>query len=123
MSKWSKRLLGLAAMGSAIAGLVYYLKKSDSPKEEEMTDDFEDEDFDLDHDLKPVSDREYVPLNTQPKTEEAVKDDEAEEADVEADVEAEETEEVEAAGEDETSEEAVETEEKAEETEEENEEA
>ena len=24
--------------------------------------DFEDEDFDLDSDLKPVSDREYVPL-------------------------------------------------------------
>ena len=118
MSKWSKRLLGLAAMGSAIAGLVYYLKKSDSPNEEDMTDDFEDEDFDLDHDLKPVSDREYVPLNTQPKTEEAVKDDEAEEADVEADVETEEAkEEVEAA------EEAVETEEKAEETEAENEEA
>lgn len=113
MSKWSKRLIGLAAMGSAIAGLVYYLKKSDSPIEEDMTDDFEDDDFDLDHDLKPVSDREYVPLNTQPKTNEA---DESE-SDVEVAEEAVETEEVEAAGEDETSEEAVETEEKAEEAE------
>lgn len=122
MSKWSKRLLGLAAMGSAIAGLVYYLKKSDSPNEEDMTDDFEDEDFDLDHDLKPVSDREYVPLNTQPKTDEADKE-EADEADVEAAEEAEAAEEVEAAGEDETSEEAVETEEKAEEAETEDNEA
>ena len=26
MSKWLKRLLGLAAVGSAIAGLIYYLK-------------------------------------------------------------------------------------------------
>lgn len=116
MSKWSKRLLGLAAMGSAIAGLVYYLKKSDSPNEEDMTDDFEDEDFDLDHDLKPVSDREYVPLNTQPKTDEADKE-EADEADVKIAEEAEDAEEVDATGEDETSEEAVETEEKTEEAE------
>ena len=28
MAKWSKKLLGLAAIGSAAAGLVYYLKKS-----------------------------------------------------------------------------------------------
>ena len=27
MSKWGKRLLGLAAIGSAVAGLVYYFKK------------------------------------------------------------------------------------------------
>ena len=47
MAKWSKKLLGLAAIGSAAAGLVYYL---------------EDEDFDLDNDLQPV-DRGYVDLN------------------------------------------------------------
>ena len=64
MSKWSKRLLSLAAIGGAAAGLAYYLKKSDSCSEDDFVDETEDEDFDLDNDLKPVSDREYVPLNT-----------------------------------------------------------
>lgn len=70
MSKWTKRLLSLAAIGGAVAGLVYLLKKSDSCDEEDYMDDFEDEDFDLDNDLKPVTDREYVPLNTASKSEE-----------------------------------------------------
>ena len=68
MAKWLKRLLSLAAIGGAVAGLVYYLKNSSSDSEDEFADDFEDEDFDLDSDLKPVSDREYVPLT--PKAEE-----------------------------------------------------
>lgn len=67
MSKWMKRILGLAAVGSAAAGLAYYLKKSSSDDMGDDMDDFEDEDFDLDNDLKPVTDREYVPLNTAPK--------------------------------------------------------
>lgn len=79
MSKWSKRLLSLAAIGGAIAGLVYYLKKSDSCEDDDLMDDFEDEDFDLDNDLKPVTDREYVPLNTAPKADDA-EDDTDEEA-------------------------------------------
>ena len=58
MAKWIKKLLGLAAIGSAAAGLVYYFKKS----KKDEGDDFEDEDFDLDNDLQPV-DREYVDLN------------------------------------------------------------
>lgn len=70
MSKWLKRLLGVAAVGSAAAGLFYFLKKSDSEVEDEFDDDFEDEDFDLDNDLKPASDREYVSLTPQPKAEE-----------------------------------------------------
>ena len=53
MSKWIKRVLGLAAVGSAAAGLYFYLKKSSS----DTTDD----------DMKPVGDREYVPLNTPAK--------------------------------------------------------
>lgn len=69
MSKWSKRLLSLAAIGGAAAGLAYYLKKSDSCSEDDFVDETEDEDFDLDNDLKPVSDREYVPLNTVSKVE------------------------------------------------------
>ena len=62
MAKWSKKLLGLAAIGSAAAGLVYYLKKSKKDEGDDFNDDFEDEDFDLDNDLQPV-DRGYVDLN------------------------------------------------------------
>ncbi|MCI9339388.1 MAG: hypothetical protein HFG94_01855, partial [Dorea sp.] len=38
---------------------------------------FEDNDFDLDSDLKPVSDREYVSLNPSAKDEEEEKSEEA----------------------------------------------
>lgn len=71
MSKWSKRLLSLVAIGGAAAGLAYYLKKSNSCTEDDFEDEIEDEDFDLDNDLKPVTDREYVPLNTVSKAEDA----------------------------------------------------
>ena len=71
MSKWGKRLLGLAAIGSAVAGLVYYFKKKNMcDEEDEFEDDFEDEDFDLDNDLKSAADREYVPMNPSGKAEE-----------------------------------------------------
>jgi len=53
MAKWIKKLLGLAAIGSAAAGLVYYFKKSKKDEGEDFNDDFEDEDFDLDNDLQP----------------------------------------------------------------------
>ena len=62
MAKWSKKLLGLAAIGNAAAGLVYYIKKSKKNEDYDFNDDFEDEDFDLDNDLQPV-DRGYVDLN------------------------------------------------------------
>ena len=67
MAKWSKKLLGLAAIGSAAAGLVYYLKKSKKDEDDDFNDDFEDEDFDLDNDLQPV-DRGYVDLNASKTT-------------------------------------------------------
>lgn len=79
MSKWLKRLLGLAAVGSTIAGFIYYFKKISKDTSEDSTDDFEDEDFDLDNDLKPVTDREYVPLGGTQK-EEANKEEETSEA-------------------------------------------
>ena len=74
MSKWLKSLLGIAAIGGAAAGLFYFLKKSNSDLEDEFDDVFEDEDFDLDNDLKPAADREYVSLNSQTKTEESVEE-------------------------------------------------
>lgn len=39
MAKWSKKLLGLAAIGSAAAGLVYYLKKSKKNEDDDFNDD------------------------------------------------------------------------------------
>ena len=80
MSTWIKRVLGLAAVGSAAAGLYFYLKKASSDNKEEDMDEFEDEDFDLDNDLKPVGDREYVPLNTPAKESGEAKEDSKEEA-------------------------------------------
>ncbi len=65
MSKLGKRLLGLAVIGGAIAGLAYYLKKSGADYGDDFEDDFEDDDFNLDHDLKSASERGYVSLNTQ----------------------------------------------------------
>ena len=70
MKKWGKSIIGLAALGSALAGLIYYFKKKESCEDDDFDDDFEDDDFDLDSDLKPVSDREYVSLNPSAKNEE-----------------------------------------------------
>lgn len=67
MANWGKRLLGLAAVGGAAAGLVYYLKSKENIDMDDFDDDFEDDDFDLDNDLKPVTDREYVPLTPSAK--------------------------------------------------------
>ncbi len=72
MAKWFKKLVGFAAVGAAAAGALYYWKKN-KVDSDEFVDDFDDEDldFDLDNDLKPVTDREYVPLNKTTETEEA----------------------------------------------------
>lgn len=107
MAKLFKKILGAAAVGTAAAGALYYWKKNRIDTNE-FEDDFEDEDFDLDDDLKPVTDREYVSLNSAPKSEEntnaevkeagvsaeaAKKDDDVQEADKETDKEAGKTEE------------------------------
>lgn len=61
-SKWAKTLLGLAAVGGAIAaGALYLTKKNKCEECDDCDVDLEDEDFDLDSDLKPV-DRGYVSL-------------------------------------------------------------
>lgn len=69
MAKLFKKILGAAAVGTAAAGALYYWKKNRIDTDE-FEDDFEDEDFDLDDDLKPVTDREYVSLNAASKSEE-----------------------------------------------------
>lgn len=76
MSKWVKRLLGIAAIATTVAGLFYFLKKEDTASEEDFEDDFEDEDFDLDTDLKPASERGYVSLKPQSNSEETEADNE-----------------------------------------------
>ena len=68
MAKWGKKLLGLAAIGGAAAGLVYYLK---SKEELDFDDELDDDDFDLDNDLKPVGERGYVPLTPKKEAEDA----------------------------------------------------
>jgi len=78
-SKWGKTVLGLAAVGGAVAAGALYLSKKNKCEECEGCDvDFEDEDFDLDSDLKPVGDRGYVSL-TPSAEEEAVEEETAEE--------------------------------------------
>ena len=64
MKKFLKWFSLLAAAGAAI-GLViaYFCKSSDKENIEDDSDFTEDEDFDLDVDLKPASDRESVSLN------------------------------------------------------------
>lgn len=70
MKKISKYILGITAVGAAIAGVIYLSKKQTPEDVEEMfSDDFEDEDFDLDDDLGPVSEREYVSLNPEAASE------------------------------------------------------
>ena len=64
MKKFLKWFLGLAAVGTAIGLIIaYFCKDSDAVSEYDCTEDMEEEDFDLDNDLKPVSERGYVHLN------------------------------------------------------------
>ena len=83
MAKWGKKLLGLAAIGGAAAGLVYYLKSKEELDLDDFDDELDDDDFDLDNDLKPVGERGYVPLT--PKDADASDDEKAPEAVEEAD--------------------------------------
>ena len=47
MAKWGKKLLGLAAIGGAAAGLVYYLKSKEELDLDDFDDELDDDDFDL----------------------------------------------------------------------------
>jgi len=69
MKKLFRLIAGVAAIGAVVAGIVYWTKKQASDDAEDIfSDDFEDEDFDLDDDLGPVE-REYVSLNAEVKAE------------------------------------------------------
>lgn len=62
MKKFLKWFLGLAAVGSAVGLIIAYFCKDRNAETAPYSEDFhEEEDFDLDSDLKPVE-REYVPL-------------------------------------------------------------
>ena len=71
MAKWGNKLLGLAAIGGAAAGLVYYLKSKEELDLDDFDDELDDDDFDLDNDLKPVGERGYVPLTPKKEAEDA----------------------------------------------------
>ena len=63
MKKYVKWLLGAAAIGSSIGLIIaHFCKKSKKENNEEVVA-MEEEDFDLDSDLKPSSERGYVSLN------------------------------------------------------------
>lgn len=73
MKKSLKWLGGLALVGTAV-GLItaYFCNQKDSDEDWDDELDFaEDEDFDLDNDLKPI-DREYVSLNKTASEKESV---------------------------------------------------
>ena len=76
LKKWRKYLLTLATIGTAIGlGIAFFKKRTaDQTDENEFSDDFEDEDFDLDSDLEPVSEREYVSLNKSVSNESAAEE-------------------------------------------------
>ena len=86
-SKWGKTILGLVAVGGAVvAGALYLSKKNKCEDCDDFDAEFEDEDFDLDGDLKPAADRGYVSLTPSAEADEEV----AEKAEEEATEEAEE---------------------------------
>lgn len=62
MKKFLKLLASLAAIGTAVALIVTYFLKDEEVSDSE-DDCFSTDDEDLDNDLKPVTEREYVSLN------------------------------------------------------------
>lgn len=66
MSKKTVKLLSvLAGIAAAIGfGIAFFKKrKAGCDEENEFSEDFEDEDFDLDNDFEPIKDREYISLD------------------------------------------------------------
>lgn len=65
MKNFLKWFISLAAIGSAIGLIIAYFCKSGCCDDccDDSQNFTEDDDFDLDSDLEPVPEREYVPLN------------------------------------------------------------
>ncbi len=64
MKKNVRWLTALAVVGTVIGLIIAYVMRKNDEISDFDEDDFDEEDdFDLDGDLKPVSEREYVPLN------------------------------------------------------------
>ena len=82
MKKFLKWFISLAAIGSAIGLIIAYFCKGGCCDGccDDSQDCTEEDDFDLDSDLEPVPDREYVPLN---RTSHAASDSKAEGTDKE----------------------------------------
>ena len=66
--KFGKVLLFTAAIGSAVGAVYYFLKKKDAAQDAEEEDY---DDFDEDKDTACSQSGNYVPLNPEPKTEDA----------------------------------------------------
>jgi len=62
VSKCVKALLITIAIIAVVAGVIYFLTRKTGCCDMEECDCFDD-DFDLDEDLKPAGEREYVPLS------------------------------------------------------------
>jgi len=64
LKKGFKFLLALIAVGAIIGLIIAYFCKTNGDWCDWEDDEFaEDEDFDLDEDLQPAGEREYVPLH------------------------------------------------------------
>ena len=65
MKKYWKYFAAIAVIGTVAGLLIAYFCRKKCSKDiiDESADFTDEEDFDLDTDLKPVSEREYVPLN------------------------------------------------------------
>lgn len=61
-NKWGKCFLAIAVISSVIACIVYLRKGKNCDCNEEFSEEFEDEDFDLDDTLEKPTDRDYVSL-------------------------------------------------------------
>lgn len=63
MKKNFRWLTALAAAGTVIGIVIAYICKKNNEASLDEDDSTDEDDFALDSDLKPVSEREYVPLN------------------------------------------------------------
>lgn len=81
MRKSSKILLGLAAIGVIVGICITFLCKKNCCNFKKDIPEEEEEDLDLDDNLGPIPDREYVPIKSVPAASEVETEDMQEEVD------------------------------------------